>query len=481
MYVIAKSIDEIDGCQAIYDVKNKKPGEPLHKKIIALIRDCDCVVVLITKESVRSCEVRDELTRAHELGRKIIPIKAEDFDVNQLPWFMQDLEYIPLQPEKFDDFVKELCDTLQNKVITQPSLALASNNTGLILAGGESRRWRASLIRHKHPSLAHFHWKAVNKVFAERGEDYRLPKPFASKRPLHKSCQPLHGRPPLQRAFLSFFNHGYKKVSVVVGDSAADPSQNEVRTYAALLNDPRFLQIRCLPSLSKFGIVGSLYAGLNAFRSYHGDVIVAYSDIVWPSAMMDIILRSNDADIIMLVDKDWRENYPKERIWHDELYAELAFGYGGSVEAAGEIVNLFGSVRPWDKVEDHDYHVDPFEELLEPKNGCAGEVVGLFKFSPDGRKAFQKLFRKIRQEGIPVPLSDLKLNYAPNISFDQTVHSIPLSDTLLATFLAYLAEQDKGISVRYVPTSNLKWFEIDHWGDAHIAQTDDRLKDCDLP
>ncbi len=50
------------------------PGERLDKKVFDAIRDCDCMVVLLTPDGVRSNWVHQEIGTALQASKPVIPI-----------------------------------------------------------------------------------------------------------------------------------------------------------------------------------------------------------------------------------------------------------------------------------------------------------------------------------------------------------------------------------------------------------------------
>ena len=102
-------------------------------------------------------------------------------------------------------------------------------------------------------------------------------------------------------------------------------------------------------------------------------------------------------DIVVLVGPRWRiNNYPLRRIWHDELYAELVFAKNGRIERIGEPLNRYENLPEW-SVEYN--RVEKCEGIFQ--GDCMGEIVGLFKFTSNGRDIFLDRYEKILNSDEP--------------------------------------------------------------------------------
>ena len=78
----------------IVDIDRINTADPIHPRISQLIDEADVVVCLITQDSLLSTEVREELVRAHERGKVIVPVVRPDLDQSRLPHFLRDLNCI---------------------------------------------------------------------------------------------------------------------------------------------------------------------------------------------------------------------------------------------------------------------------------------------------------------------------------------------------------------------------------------------------
>jgi len=90
------------------------PGEPLDKKVFTQIESTDCVVVLLTKNGVRSSWVQQEVGYALKTGKPLIPLVERGTPLSDLAALQgrEYIEYDPSQPQqaliKASTYVKSL-------------------------------------------------------------------------------------------------------------------------------------------------------------------------------------------------------------------------------------------------------------------------------------------------------------------------------------------------------------------------------------
>jgi len=254
-----------------------------------------------------------------------------------------------------------------------------------------------------------------------------------------------------------------RDICVMLGDTS--PARKEIEAVLDLLYDNKYLPIEKRFRPAEDGLIASIYEGMKDLSNFDGDLIVAYSDIYWDEEMLTQLLSANNSDITILVDQAWRDHhYPDYRIWHDELCAELIFGSNDSIEASGEIINIFdlGEKAKW--YESHD-RVSPFKVMFSHTD-CRGEIIGLVKFTRKGRDAFVNMYNDLSDNNGAIPLPVSWTKYAPDLTFCLS-QPIPLRDVLLGCFLSHLFQHSNvDITVDIIPAkSDLIWHEIDHWGD----------------
>jgi hypothetical protein len=80
-----------------------------------MIDEADCVVVLLTSEGLASREVSDEISRAHQLNKLLIPVTAEGTNLEALPWFLRDLHWIRYNSRNFDDVIETLVKAIRQR------------------------------------------------------------------------------------------------------------------------------------------------------------------------------------------------------------------------------------------------------------------------------------------------------------------------------------------------------------------------------
>jgi hypothetical protein len=78
------------------------PGEPLDKKVFRQIEEADCMVVLLTKNGIRSTWVHQEIGYAIKTIRPLIPLVEKGTDPKDLAALQgrEYIEYDPLQPQQ---------------------------------------------------------------------------------------------------------------------------------------------------------------------------------------------------------------------------------------------------------------------------------------------------------------------------------------------------------------------------------------------
>ena len=98
---LSRHIDSIDGVTVLFDKRDIAIGSRIHETLSDLLAEADCLVVVLTKEALSSKEVLDEVTRAHERNKLVVPIVASDVSGEMLPWFLREIRYIPVLPHRF--------------------------------------------------------------------------------------------------------------------------------------------------------------------------------------------------------------------------------------------------------------------------------------------------------------------------------------------------------------------------------------------
>lgn len=105
---LAREIAAIENVQVLVDDDFISPGQSIHSAILSMIDAADCLVVLLTMEGLKSREVLDEITRAHERRKLIIPIVPEGTTLDALPWYLRDSRRIRYDPKDFGAVIKSV-------------------------------------------------------------------------------------------------------------------------------------------------------------------------------------------------------------------------------------------------------------------------------------------------------------------------------------------------------------------------------------
>ena len=106
----------------IVDIDRINTADPIHPRISQLIDEADVVVCLITQDSLLSTEVREELVRAHERGKVIVPVVRSDIDHSRLPHFLRDLNCISYSNDSFEETARQVRSKLLD-IQPQPHLS----------------------------------------------------------------------------------------------------------------------------------------------------------------------------------------------------------------------------------------------------------------------------------------------------------------------------------------------------------------------
>ena len=107
--VVAK-LASIEGVEVLYDKKNILPGGSIHDRISALLFEADFVVAILTPKALTSREVLDELSRAHERRKVIVPVVPETLEPGSLPAHLADTLRIEYRERDIDRTLQDLED-----------------------------------------------------------------------------------------------------------------------------------------------------------------------------------------------------------------------------------------------------------------------------------------------------------------------------------------------------------------------------------
>jgi hypothetical protein len=119
------------------------PGAPLDHKIFSQIKMADCIVVLLTRNGIRSNWVQQEIGYALELPKPVIPLVEKGVDPKDLAALQgkEYIEYDPMEPQqallRLSNYVKALN---LKKAERQKTLIIAGGVAALLLlllSGGE--------------------------------------------------------------------------------------------------------------------------------------------------------------------------------------------------------------------------------------------------------------------------------------------------------------------------------------------------------
>jgi len=198
-----------------------------------------------------------------------------------------------------------------------------------------------------------------------------------------------------------------------------------VRGYCSHLINYSKITYRENPNYRNNNILGSLFF---AEDEINDDFIFSYSDIIYDKIIVEKLIQS-DADIALVVDTDWIQNY-QGRSQHPISEAELVKTENSRVVKIGKAV-----VKP---AKAH------------------GEFIGLAKFSKVGAEAMKAAFHRVANE-------------YPNTTFQ---NATCLEKAYMTDMIQELV--DTGLTVKSVDI-NGGWIEIDTPQDLEQAR---RLFSC---
>jgi hypothetical protein len=118
-----------------------KPGERLSDKVVNAIETSNAMVVLLSRNSLQSVYVQQEIGVAHHAGKVVIPILMDDAAGSDLG-LLNDREYIRLDPSAPGDALARLSTALgrllehQQAQLAKELAAKQSRDEALIVAGG---------------------------------------------------------------------------------------------------------------------------------------------------------------------------------------------------------------------------------------------------------------------------------------------------------------------------------------------------------
>ncbi len=232
-----------------------------------------------------------------------------------------------------------------------------TRTTGLILAAGDSKRWSASIKKVaelSEPFYQSISYENVNKSLVKLDPPETVLTSPPNNVSLHKTLAVLDNCNLIERAFIKYQQCGIRDLRIVISNETDNQARKEIQEYVTRWNSThrdQDEQIRPEYASPRLEVTYSAFAGLHVI-DHAGDTIVSYSDIVYHQQLLEELINKKGADIVVVVDTDWTNNYPrKRRAWHDELFAELAFweGENKKIKIIGEIVRRYNgeNIEEW--------------------------------------------------------------------------------------------------------------------------------------
>ncbi|MBD2358870.1 TIR domain-containing protein [Tolypothrix sp. FACHB-123] len=111
---IVGEIKKINGIEVLFDSAQINPSSQIHPTISKLLDSCDVVVAVLTPSSLASTEVLDELSRANERNKRILPLLDESVSSEQIPYYLRDTLRIGFLNSTFDKALDTLVASLES-------------------------------------------------------------------------------------------------------------------------------------------------------------------------------------------------------------------------------------------------------------------------------------------------------------------------------------------------------------------------------
>lgn len=94
------------------------PGAEWAESITGAIADCSVLLVIYSKNSMRSSQVAKEIGMADRKSKYIVPYKIDDTEPEgSFDYYLSCCQWVVAQPENDDYKIDELCDAIENVVI----------------------------------------------------------------------------------------------------------------------------------------------------------------------------------------------------------------------------------------------------------------------------------------------------------------------------------------------------------------------------
>jgi len=145
----------------------------IHENIRRHLLESDLVIVVLAEETLRSVEVREELTLAHTWGIPVICFRDKNLDSNageKIPWFLRDkleLRYNSQNKSYIDDILELLNGVIERKVkekaTTDPNNTFSKLEIHRIIRASNERLIDINDREHFRLSIAQNLVQALNK------------------------------------------------------------------------------------------------------------------------------------------------------------------------------------------------------------------------------------------------------------------------------------------------------------------------------
>lgn len=135
---LKSELSTLENVSVLVDKDSIKLGDQIHSIVNEMIDAADCVIVFLTREGLGSHEVRDEISRTHDRKKLLIPVVQSDTPLEELPWYIRDVNYIRYDSRNFDeviDSVRARIDELANPLRQLDESRIPANIRNLLQSG----------------------------------------------------------------------------------------------------------------------------------------------------------------------------------------------------------------------------------------------------------------------------------------------------------------------------------------------------------
>lgn len=152
---VETSIKQIPGVKVWVDLDAIPFGDIIHPNIERGLKESDCLLVILTENSIVSFEVREELVRAHERQIPILALKEIHVSNDKLPHFLKDRVFIEYDKDNQRD-LRMILNDLREKITVMKEKAVGAKIASaakelreigrILIANPDTELFRAEIV-----------------------------------------------------------------------------------------------------------------------------------------------------------------------------------------------------------------------------------------------------------------------------------------------------------------------------------------------